>query len=71
MKDRIRFSNGNASVNMDKKSFEEYAQGKIPLDTLCRRLEISNDLPVVTAEQALKEYEMTGWKYIAEKGKWK
>lgn len=66
MKDRIKFSRGTGAASTDKKSFGDYAKGKISIETLCKRLAESNNLKVVTEKQALNEYAITGWKHIAE-----
>lgn len=64
----IAFSRSISAAEADKLAFEHYAQGKITLTALCKRLAFNNGLEEVTEEQALYEYEATGWKHIAETG---
>ena len=59
--DRIAFYHGDNAALEDALNMRRCAKGEITLPMLCRLLERSNYLEVVTEEQAINEMKITGW----------
>ena len=60
-KDRMPFLKDWGIANLDKIAFSDYGNGLITLSNLCRRLAENTNLPYVTEEQALNEFQICGW----------
>lgn len=62
--DRIPFLSDDKAASEDRKAFSAFNSGTLLINGLCRKLAENNNLPFVTAEQALNEYKITGWDQV-------